>query len=553
MTGTIDSGEFPKPTGEPVEQHLQADDVFTSPVPSTPAVPATPVEAPKDIPVDPPKETPAPKAKADEGVLFAPMPTLEFETDPHNVTLTKPTTSPGSGHFFESLDLPSASQGTQEKLMATFPNLKDMKNKDDVRWGQTFMQSMQMVPANGAIDGSLSREGSDWRQGVEINGDVIRSAIPRFKQPNNSVLAGEQAMQMSFTHMGLGDFFHAAMWNSGFWITFKPAPEVVWLNINRILGQDVSGISRQTYGMLHSAATSLAVSTIINSLLPYVYATSVNNNELAIADIPKYLSNHDEHDFIWGFISANYPQGVTIERSCIVDPNVCRETISERLEIPELQVVDNTILPEVNKIHMRSRGHGSMSLKSVLEYQERLLSASDSVITLKGSNGKEAKLTLSVPTSDKKSRMSNAYVAEIQEAILATVTADIPMSQREPLYEEQMTATELRLYQHWVKKIELSDDRNNIIEDETAIASTLGGWTRDPVLRQQFFDEMGNFINRSNISAIGMEPAKCPKCGGDHNRPSQRVRGKIDYIPLDMIQVFSYLAEYKTRLILARA
>lgn len=520
---------------------------------STPATAIAPVEAVKEEPVEQenPSEESAQAEKKDE-VTFSRMPVLEFDTPPHNVELTTPTTVPGEGIFADSLDLPSAASGTQEKLISTFPNLKDVKDPSDRAWASTFMQSMQMVPAANMLDGAFSREGSDWRQGIEINGETIRSAIPRFKSPSNSEISGEQGLQMAFSHMGMGDFFHAAMWNSGFWVTFKPAPEAVWLNINRILGQNVAGISRETYGMLHSSATALAISTVINSILPYVYATSVDNNEMPVTSIPKYLSNHDEHDFIWGFICANYPQGVSIERSCITDPNVCRFLIKEKLQVTELQVTDRAALPEENRLHMRSRSHGSMSLKSVIAYQERLNASFSSVITLKGSSGKEAKLTLAIPSSEKKTAMSNAYIADVQESILATVTDELPVEQREALFDERMAATELRLYQHWVKRIELSDDRNNAITDETTIANTLGVWTRDPVLRTQFFEELMKFINNSTVSAIGMAPAKCPSCGGDHVRPEQRLRGKIDFIPLDVIQVFSYLAEFKTRLILAR-
>lgn len=527
----------------PQDTTVDADDIFT-------AVPAS--NEPEETDSSEGKSPVTANVPEEEKSIFVSMPALEFDTPPHNVSTANPTVMDGKGHFPEVLSLPSSSSATQAKLVSKFPNLKDVKNAADLNWGQVFMQSVTMVPLDDDIDTSLSRPDSDWHQSLEHNGENIRSAIPRFKKVSNSEVSGEQGMQMAFTHMGMGDFFHTALYNSGFWVTFTPAPESVWLNINRILGTDVIGISRQTYGMLHSSATSLAISTIINSLLPFVYATSVDAKSMPVKDIPKYLSVHDEHDFIWGFIAANYPNGVSIERSCIVDPNACREVIKEKLNLTELQIVDRASIPMENKLHMRSRAHGSMSLESVKKYQDSIIATTDRVVTLKGAAGNEAKFILSIPSSEKKSRMSNAYVEEVQELIMAAVTDEDPGPARVGLYEQHMNATEMRMYQHWVKRIELSDDRNNAIVDEKTIASTLGTWTRDMELQNQFFDAMSKFINDTNLSAIGMEPAKCPKCGGDHTRPEQKLRGRIDYIPLDLIQVFSYLAEFKTRLISAR-
>lgn len=469
---------------------------------------------------------------------------------PHNVTVTRPTVNNEKANVYDTVTLPSASMVSQRDLIKSFPNLKGVRNEADVVWGQTFLQAPTMAPADDALDSCLSRENSDWRQGIEVNGDVIRSSVPRFKMPSGAKVEGERALQMAFSHMQLGDIFHVGLWNSGFWVSFKPAPDPVWMAINRLLGQQVMGIDRNTYGLLHSSATALAVSTIIDMILPYVYSTSIDASDISVEQIPQYLSNLDEHDFIWGFIAANYPRGFNLERSCIADASKCRYVIKETLNVRELQLVDNFALPEFHKNHMRSRGTGSMKLSSVLEYQKRLSDANDSVVTLKSTSGSEAQLLLAVPSSAKKSIMSDNYVTDIQESVLKIVTNDSPVSQRGPLYDEYMTATEMRLYQHWVKEIRIDE---NVVDKEEDIAAILAGWTRDTDLRIQFFEAIGKFIERNTLSVIGLEAAVCPNCGANHSHPAQKVRGGIDYIPLDIIQLFSNLAEFKARLVEARS
>lgn len=497
-----------------------------------------------------------PQAKSEEGTqpsIFSSMPSLKFDSSPHNVFTNTRTTSDTTSNLPDSIDMPAAPSATQDELIRLIPNLRDVQNQSDRIWGSTLISGAQAAPVTGVLEEALARPGSKWTQGMTHNGEIYRSVIPSFSTPSNTELSGEQGLQRAYSHMGMGDMFHAAMWNSGFWVTFTPAPEVVWMNINRLLGTNVMGISRETYGLLHSTATSLAVSTIINSLLPYVYATTVNAKQMTIRDIPKYLKTNDEHDFIWGFIAANFSRGVNIDRSCVANPNKCRAVISERLDVTELQICDETLLPPENIPHMRMRGHGQMSLESVIEYQKRMDTHISSVITLTSSSGASAKFHLKVPSSEKKSRMSDAYIAEIKSNILATVTDESPPDSRQVIYEELSSATELCLYQHWVDRISIVDGNNNVITDEKTISSTMAAWSRDPSLRDQFFEAMNKFISHSCASVIGLEPLTCPQCGSSHSRPEQALRGAIDYVPLDIIQVFSSLADFKTRLVQARS
>ena len=505
-------------------------------------------------PVAEKKEEPVPQQPTEEvssktGEFGQDLPALEFKTPPHNVVIARPTTRPGETTIPETVFLPSASYSTQDELVRGMPNIKSTSDRGDAEWAQTFFQGQLNTPLEGDLDKALSRENSLWRQGIEVNGETIRSSVPRFNTPSNAKLEGAQALQAAFSHMQLGDIFHTAMWNSGFWVTFKPAPDSIWITINRLLGTEVMGISRDTYGLLHSTATSLAVQTIINNILPYVYATSVNIGEMAFSDIPQYLSSADEHDFIWGFIAANYPRGFNIERACVANPADCRHVIKEVIDVRELQIVDNEKLPEPLRHHMRSRAAGSMSLKSVTEYQDKLNQINDSVITLKTTSGLEATVKLSTPSVRKKAYMADQYVESTHQDVLRAVTNDTPVSQRVALYNEYTTSTEMRLYQHWVKEIGLG---TNSIEGEDDIAGTLGLWTRDPELRTQFFDGVRNFINNSSLSVIALEAAHCPACGKSHSRPEQKLRGRIDCIPIDIIQLFSNLAEFKTRLVSAR-
>lgn len=515
-----------------------------------PQAAAAPAPAPEPAAEKAPTEK-ATVEKAPEPV-FDPsvLPSVEFAGDPQNVTIIRPTTSDTKTNAHEVLALPAACVNTAEELTRSIPNLSSVKSRADLRWGENFLSAQSTSPADDALNDALSRTGSDWRQGVEVNGDMLRSQVPRFPAPKNSTLEGDQALQVAFSHMQLGDIFFTGLWNSGFWVSFKPAPDPVWMTINRLLGTSVLDLNRETYGLLHSNATQLAINTIITMLVPYVYTTSVNPTEMPTVNIRQHLSSLDEHDFIWGFISANYPRGFNIQRSCIAEASKCRHVINETIHVRELQLVDNAFLSEFHKNHMRSRGDGSMSLASVIEYQKRLAAQCDQVVKLSDTVGNISELVLSIPSSAHKAAMNDRYIADVREVVQQIVTSDVDMQQRSSLYDEQMTAVEMRMYQHWVKEIRM--DSYNVVDSE-AIGRILGTWTRDSELRIQFFDAVRAFIEKNAITVIGLQSAVCPACGKSHSRPDQKLRGMTDYIPLDMIQLFSNLAEFKARLVQARS
>lgn len=485
----------------------------------------------------------APEAKKEDPL--APPP-LQFSTPPHNVKLNKPTVTTDDCPLLETIWLPAAAPASQQELMRSFPNMRALNSQSDVSWAQSFVGSMQMSPVNNELDAALSREGSEWRQGFQHNGDTVRSVTPKKKVVNNSELTGDEAIQAAVRHMRIGDLFHTQLFNSGFWVTFKPAPESVWMDINRQLGMEVGGITRRTYGLLHSTSTALAVSTIINAILPHVFATSVDSKEMPITSIPKYLSTQDEHDFIWGFVAANHPQGFNIKRSCIADPSKCKHEIEETIQVSELQICDWSALTPDMRTHMYNRAYGAMKLADVLSYQQKLMDRLESTIDLTGMMGHTTRLKLRIPSSETKDRMNQAYVTEVQQNVLSVVSEDTTPQERARLYQERETATEMRLYQHYVQRIDLG---TNSISSPEDIAKTLGEWTRDYKLRGSFFDGMSKFINDSAISVIGLEAAVCPKCNADHSRPGQTLRGQIDYVPLDIVQVFSHLAELKSQII----
>lgn len=499
-----------------------------------------------------PVDTPAPSPTKPEEDIYKAVSGAGFTSDRKvAVKIERPMVSDRQTPAYEVVDTASARAEHTAGMVASFPNMKEDRAHPDLAWASSAMGGMMTLPLNNQYEAALSREDSDWRQGLADNGDMIRSRIPTLPAQKNAKLTGDAAVQRAAAFLGLGDIYTSAMWNSGFWVTFKPAPDTAWMELNRLLGSEEIRLGRQTYGLIHSGLTALTQQTVIAFLLKYVYATSVDPTEMPISSIPLYLSVHDIPNFIMGFIAANFPHGYTITRSCITDPKVCRYTHEETLDVTEMQIVDNAQLssPEL-RAHMRRRAMGGTKLAEVLKYQETLPANTSSVQELKSGSGKTIRVRLAPPSAEREFEAAHAHVDEVVTGVQRTVQADTSVRRRTAMMNEAFASSELRTYEHWVKDFEID---TNTIEDEEDIAQSLGFFSRDHTLRDSFYKAVSAYIDKSVVSLQCLTPLVCPKCGANHQNKSEHLSAEFsDVIPIDVIQVFSLLAEYKKRLILSR-
>jgi len=497
---------------------------------------------------------PEPAAPIDDAVLKQVKELSDFRRGSefaHNVKIDRPMVTDRATSSDLVVDMPSAAVHHTQELVEKFPNLSGLTSAADINWSQRYMSGMFAATYAQGLDASLRREGSEWSQGVKVGGETIKGFVPVAKRVPGQALTSDQAVQMAMSHLGLGDFFMTPLWESGFWVMFKPVPDYVWIEINRLLGIHDIKLGRNTYGLVHSGQTSLTVETIINSITPYIHLTSVKQSEMPISDVPNYLAATDKFNFIWGFICANYPQGFTTERACFADITKCRHVVSDTLEVPDMQLVDWKGLGPDAIAHMRSKSPNSMSLQSVLDYQKKIRDRTQEVIEFKTGSQKTIKMRLEIPALKHEFDAMTEHVQKIREAVLRTVTSDTAISERDRLLEQYMVSAELSLYRHWITEVIVHEDFP--ITDKDAISKTLDALTKDAVLRANFFEKVTKFVDNCSYSVLAIETLKCPNCGAVHSNEHATNPEFRDCVPVDIVQLFSVIAEQNTRAVRARS
>lgn len=447
----------------------------------------------------------------------------------------------------ERIPMSSAAMSVQEPLMSNIEVFaRQAQTDDDSRWSAHVMNGTINHPAFIIGEGAMADEADTFQIGLREGDILYRSAYPKFRSANDRELTGEEALQNMMGTLGYGRIFMGCMWNSGFWVSFRPAPPSAWAAINRAIANSHYEVLQRSYGLLNSSRTSHAVDTIISLIIPYIYSTTVKG--LKLVELPRYLSSHDKHHLLWSFIAARYMNGFGIQRPCISDMTKCRHVTSETLMVSEMQRVAVNRLTDGQKALIRSRQTESISLDDVERYQREMSCAIDRSVTIPTQHGTSYELVLTVPRLDTELMTNRRYLDETQEAILRGVTRESSLDTRNAALNEELTLTEMRTYAPWVKEIRVG---GSITKDRPSIEKMLGTMSLDMVSSDHFFREIRKFIDESSVSVLGLKPLVCPVCGADHGRKT--MPGFGDYIPVDVVSLFSNLAQLTAELARARA
>lgn len=517
------------------EQFEAGDPIPAVEVNQTEAVnvpPSVSEETPSDT-VDTPSET-----KAD-------VPSQSFERK-NNAFQEYATSSAKEKGTPDMVMLPPTGFDEIESRLNNQPNIDNVVSKRQRKWLYTMQQSLRYLPEGNFYSPRLTQEGASFKQQVEHNGAKLRGIAPSFKkEAGTREIEGEAALLQIVSHLGVGGLFRTPLWNSGLWITFKPATEVELLELNRIVASDKISMGRYSYGLSLSNNIVYTLDRVFEFALRHVYNTSVRSEELPLSELKNWIAPQDIYSFIWGFLCANYPSGFHYSTGCIVDPAKCTHVIEETLNVSKLQWVDEAGLTDWQKTHMTGMGANSKSLDSIKRYKEELkLSQKRRIVINKGTRH-ELAFTLKTPTITEYVEQGHRWIGGIVESINASLESDGSKNERNEEINRISKATALRQYIHWLDSIEygqfneegVDEPSVKIVTDRETIENVLSVLSATDSIREAITDETIKYINESTLAVIGIPSFNCPACGKPQ-MPSDEYPRHASIIPIDILQVF---------------
>lgn len=493
--------------------------------------PAPMFQAPPIVDTDEPDETPR---DSEPQVANA---VQKFQT-----SVSRDTGSP------DNIAIPPASMDLIQDRLEKMPNLDMVVSNNQYHWAEVLRQSLSNTPMENMYNKRLNEPEAKFRQDVEYNGASLRGRPPAYKKkPGETVVEGESALLQLMSHLGIGTLFRAPLWNSGIWVTFKPATETELLELNRIIQSDKIMAGRWSYGLALSNNVSYTLDRVFDFVLAHVYNTSIRSDELPISKLRDWIAPQDINSFIWGYLCANYPSGFHYETSCIKDPSKCNHVMAETLNVTKLQWTDTSILSDWQKQHMSSMAANSRSLDSLKRYREEMERLQPRRILLNEGTKHEMAFTIKTPTITDYIDQGHRWIGGMVESVNRVIGLDGDDKTRNNMINELNKATTLCQYSHWIESIESGElsttkdgqEEQSIVKivDRASIEENLKALSAIDSIRETMIDKILEYIDHSTISIIGVPAYECPVCSAEYNGNPSYPR-HVNIVPLDLLQVF---------------
>lgn len=454
-----------------------------------------------------------------------------------------------------SLVLPPADVKTVLEIISKMTNVQmDGDNQRD--WLAKLKYSLDFLPAGEAYQAELDNKDNGPTNTLAAGGKTLALSLlsPR-ANGGVQVYEGERAFLQILNHRGTGGVSKTPLWNSGFYVYFKPCLAPQFLELLAVLNSDTLTAGRDTYGLALSSDTAYTLSRLVDFVLQHVYSTSVVPEAVSTATAIKQLMKpQDTWSLLWGFLCACFKNGIDYEQPCVADPSKCTHIDKGVLDLTLLQIPFKEKLTDWHISHMSKSAQGSMSLESIKRYQDELPCHGEHRVVFDKGTPEQIAITIKTPTTDEFLNQATNYIDSLTNAIAKALSQRLTEKERNAYIEETARATAVCKYAHYIAKIEFGDvDENTdtinsytgVISDRDGIRRTLSSLSED-VIRDKIIEEIVRYVGRSAASAIGIPAYKCKKCGGEYasaesgDDPSLRA-----VIPIDIIQLFFELVSQR--------
>lgn len=447
----------------------------------------------------------------------------------------------------ESIYLPSAVTKLMTTIIEAMPNMDNKTNPDFIKWATAIKESLAFSDDNNILLGSLQREGSLFKQHLDVNDDgavLLEPRALRLADTRDTQLKGESAKARLSSYVGFGNKYQVPLYHSGFWITLKAPTEIEIIQLFTAIGNVKIEYGRSLKGMINASTSIVITDKLVNFVVDHIYNSTLKSFS---GDFKTIIDIRDVYTLFWGMACVMYPRGFQYRRGCLTDPEKCNHVVEEKLNLSKLLWVDNK-MPDICRKHMASRAPNSMSMESVEQY--KLNFNNDTEVKFTTDDGLILGFKLTNPTVDSYITIGYNWVNSVCSRIETIIGDDVDPAEKKSAIELSAKATALRAYAHYVSAINLVDE-NNIIDDPDTIQEELESLSGHDRLRKELFKEIIKFIDTSSHSVIGIPAYKCPACGKDQDHYKE---GEfVNVIPLDVPQVFFSILFQKLSVITGRS
>lgn len=485
------------------------------------------------------------------------FPEIEIEFVSPNVTLTKnmarevkPDDEKKTYYASAGLNVDMNEFNTIADSLPNLPLRSTVAGNDYVELVQDAAQSLMRGDVFGQ---SLKREGSDWRQSVDHNGEQLSLSSPRMGNIGSAV-TGEAALMQLQGLTGIQRTRYIPLWHSGIWLKVNTPTEAALMALDRETSSQKIELGKNTNGMIFSNDQILFIQPVVDFCLRCVFDTNIPG--WTIEQLRSLIRVTDIPTLVQGVASTIFPEGFLYVAPCVRNPTKCNHIFKKLVNVSAMSVTDNSMLSEEQRRHMAATRSKKSTIEAVLKYQEGfnrelpdgIFSRSFDLVRVK-STKTLIKITLSVPSIQDHIVNGDLWISGIQKLLESAFAVKLSERLKSEYMFEQSKMSALQNWSHWVSKITAVVDGDEGEEpqikeytDAELINKYLASVSGNDEIYDKIVSEIGKFIDDATVSVVALPKYKCPKC----QTPSTERETKNPYlVPQDVVRLFFTLLTQK--------
>lgn len=405
-------------------------------------------------------------------------------------------------------------------------------------WFRVLMNALTHAPVNQMGENSAAREGSEWHQVMEYEGQGLRAGQPK-QRFEGTHLSAEEKMTYLARKTGTGTVFDVPLYHSGVWLRFKSPNLAALTSLQHQLSQLKVSLGADSKGMAFSNTSQALTSVVMDFALQYVIDANVHFT--TPSDLKEHIQVLDIPVALWGLAVTLYPKGFPYAHPCIADPEKCQHITRETLNLNRLFWTDTTAISQTQKKLMARKFQKKLSEEEIALYHTEHVHGNNRVVWF-GTTG----LTLKVPTLQEYEDLGQDWINSIVEMTQGAFNEPPHGTNRERYIMSLADATTARQYRHWVKDVRERDDDGEdflIGDDDELINDTLNHIFSTDEYRESYFGKITEYMDDALISMIAIPSFNCPNC---HTPVAEKFRERFDHlVPLDVLTTFFTLVNLK--------
>jgi hypothetical protein len=371
--------------------------------------------------------------------------------------------------------------------------------------------------------------------GEEI--EVVTRSIA--KTPPAKTLKNGKTKNISFSYMGVAIPVQIPLWHSGFRIAIDLTEPNERLSLMNSLRNTLSSVGINTIGLMYSNEGFVLEKIIWEFIEDKIVSSTVKVKN--VSELKELIDYRDWPFILNGLVKSITPKGFDITVPCSNfleydedgNPIKCNNISSLKVDAEELERVAINKFP--NKALLTVKQKDGLSKAEVLEYQKELADRKTYTYEVYGGT---IDVTFKFPNLTRKFDLADMWITELEEDIDEALRIS-SKGEQEAMIGKLIDSILLGIYAHMVEEIKLGDAR--LVGDED-IYMNIKALSADPKVKEQFIEDIKEYINEHVYAIIGAPAYTCSKCkqkkGEDINEDL------TDIVPLNLMKIFFDLGTY---------